>query len=54
MIQKDDDDDDDLVKAIKKVCDRADGLDVFLFVVFLVIFPPLPIIWFAVRVIQEL
>lgn len=51
MIQKDDV---DLVKAIKKVCDGADAVDVFLFVVFLVIFPPLPIIWFAVRVIQEL
>jgi hypothetical protein len=51
MIQKDDV---DLVKAIKKVCDRADAFDVFLFVAFLVIFPPLPIIWFAVRVVQEL
>lgn len=49
-----DKDDVDLMQAIKKVCDGADGLDVFLFVAFLVIFPPLPIIWFAVRVIQEM
>ena len=42
------------VKALKKVLMGCDGMDIFIFVVFFIVFPPLPIIWLIVRIIQEL
>ena len=41
------------VKALKKVVDGYDAFDILLFVIFLIIIPPVPIIWLIVRLIQE-
>jgi hypothetical protein len=46
--------DNPFVKALKKVLSGCDGFDIFIFVVILVVFPPLPLIWLAVRIFQEL
>jgi hypothetical protein len=46
--------DNPFVKALKKVLEGCDGGDIFIFVVLLVVFPPLPLIWLAVRIIQEM
>jgi hypothetical protein len=46
--------DNPFVKALKKVVDGCDGFDILIFLVFLMVFPPLPLIWLAVRIFQEM
>jgi len=45
---------DPLLKALKKVVDGADAIDVIIFVIVLFAFLPLALIWLVVRIIQEL
>jgi hypothetical protein len=39
--------------ALKNVVQDVDSVDILIFVIGLIIIPPIPIIWFIVRMIQE-
>ena len=42
-----------VLEALKKVARGMDAFDVFIFCLVFIIFPPLPLIWLVVRVLQE-